>query len=120
MNMNNIFYDHLKHAQDVIAYLDSLQIDDEEKAELVNLIDEIYHHQILNLILNHLPKSDHQEFVALLLKAPNDPNHLNYLKAKITVDIEIEIQKHSERVKDELLKEIKKTQISKPTPRKRK
>lgn len=116
--MNNIFYDHLIHTQEVLDYLDSLQTEPEEKAELATLIDEIYHHHILNLILNHLPKSAHQEFVSLLLQNPNDPNHLTYLKTKISVDIEVEIQKHSERIKEDLIKEIKKTQIAKPFPRK--
>src|SRR3989344_2490410 len=106
--MSTLFFDYLIHDQEVIAFLDTHDIDPEEREELVSLIDEIYHHRILNLILSHLAKDLHDEFASLLQQNPSHPDILIYLKAKIPIDIEGEITKHSEKVKNELIGEITK------------
>lgn len=107
--MSKIFYDHLVVRQDVISQLDAYAMDAEEKEELVKLIDEHLHHQILNVILNHLPKDKHERFITHLTRAPHDPALLDYLKTHIAIDIETEIKSHAAKVKADLLSEIHKS-----------
>jgi hypothetical protein len=109
--MTKTFCDHLIYTTQVIAELDLHRMDAEERAELVELIDEIFHHHALNVIFNHLPKQFHDEFTDLLSSHPHDPRLIDYLKTKITIDIESEILTQSTRVKNDLLTEIKRAKI---------
>lgn len=109
--MAKIFYDHLIAYEETIALLETHNLDPEEKGELIRLIDSIYHHHLLNLILNYLPPSHHQEFMARLYQDPASPELLIFLKDSITVvDIELEIQKHGQKIKNDIVKEIQKSQ----------
>lgn len=113
--MSKLFFDHLIHFEEVVAFLDSHSLAEEEKSELVQIIDEIYHHHVLDLILTHLPKTHHEEFISRLHADPSHPDHLVYLKELTSVDIAAEIQAYSSRLRDELVAEIQKTQV--PTPK---
>lgn len=109
-----VFFDHLIDIQAITAELDVHDLDAEEKAELINLVDEIFHHHILNVVLNHLPEEYHAEFIARLHADPTHPDHLTYLKDHGTVNIEEEITKHTQRVKADLLNEIKRAKTHSP------
>jgi hypothetical protein len=106
--MSKVFYDNLISAEEVILHFDSYTIDPEEKQELILLVDEIFHHHVLNIILNLLPKQHHPEFVKLLSENPNHPGLLIFIKSKINIDVVEEIKKHNERIKNDLINEIKK------------
>jgi len=105
--MTVVFFDHLIDIETITAELDVHDLDAEEKAELIKLVDEIFHHHILNIVLNHLPQEHHAEFIARLHADPTHPDHLTYLKDHGASNIEEEITKHTRRVKADLLKEIK-------------
>lgn len=110
MSKAKLFYDHLIAYEETISILNIHDLDPDEKQELIQLIDEIFHHHLLNLILNYLPPHHHQEFLTLLSKDPSSPDLLIYLKSRITlVDIEIEIQKHGQKIKSDILKEVQKS-----------
>lgn len=100
--MTKIFYDHLVLREEVTIELDKYNLAREEKEELIQLVDETLHHQILNTILTHLPKEKHREFLEKFHKAPHDESLLKYIK-----DFEQEIVKEAQKIKRELLSEIK-------------
>jgi hypothetical protein len=107
--MSKIFYDHLIIREEITAQLDLHKIDPEEREELLEIIDETLHHATLNVILNHLPKEHHSEFMTRFHAAPHDESLLDYLQQKITTDIRSEIKLQAQKIKKEILQEIKKS-----------
>ncbi len=106
--MAKIFYDHLIVIEEVIAVLDEHKLDSEERKELLQLIDETLHHEILDVIFTHLPKEKHELFLTRFHQAPHDVKLLEFLQEVTAVDIEKEILKTANRVKRFALSEIKK------------
>lgn len=78
-----IFYDHLINISDIITEIDHLEITTNEKEDLANLVDATIHHQVMTVILNHLPEVHHQEFLERFQAKPHDPTLLDYLKARV-------------------------------------
>ena len=107
--MTKIFYDHLIIREEITAQLDLHKVDPEEREELLQLVDETLHHTTLNVILNHLPKEHHPEFMSKFHSAPHDESLLDYLQQKITADIQSEIKIQAAKIKKEILQEIKKS-----------
>ena len=105
--MAKIFYDHLVMREEIVKELDRYEIAVEERDELVQLVDETLHHHVLDVILTHLPKEKHQEFLTKFHDAPHDGKLLEYLRTETQIDIEEEIRKKAKTTKKELLAEIK-------------
>ena len=108
-SMSKIFYDHLVIREEIDFELNRFQIDPEEQEELINLIDQTLHHHILNIILNHLPKEKHPEFITRLHADPNDGTLIDYLKTHAHPEIEAEIRKQAVKIKKEILADLKKS-----------
>src|SRR5574340_239083 len=100
-----LFYDHLIVREEIVAELDNVSV--EEKEELLQLIEEHLDHRILNVILTHLPFEKHEHFLTSFHQAPHDKKLLDFLKKEVKADIEKEIREEGERVKKEILAEIK-------------
>ncbi len=105
--MAKIFYDHLVMRDEIVKELDRYEIAVEERDELVQLVDETLHHHVLDVILTHLPKEKHQEFLTKCHSAPHDEKLLEYLKTETQIDIEAEIRERAKITKKQLLAEIK-------------
>jgi len=101
------FYDHLVVRDELIVELDKHQLMVEEREELIMLIDENLHHQVLDVVLTHLPKDKHEHFFTKLQADPADETILVFLKESVEIDIEEEIKTRAKKVKYELLGEIK-------------
>jgi hypothetical protein len=110
--MSKTFADHLLNKHEIHAHLDLVISDPEEKAELINLIEDIFTHHLLDTSLQHLPKTHHNEFLELLKKDLSDPKILKFLKDKIEIDIEKEIDAMSKKVKKEILQDLHKSGFS--------
>jgi len=106
--MNN-FYHHLIHTDDVISEINLYDISVDDKDELVDLVQQIFHNHTFNLILSHLPKNKHSEFLSRFESVPHDLALLEFIKKEIKIDIEEAIKDQSEKIKKELLAEIKKS-----------
>lgn len=104
--MAKIFYDHLVFREEIDLELDQYDLSILERQELVSLIDETIHHEILDLILSNLPTERHEEFLDSLHLQPGNKNLLVYLNEQTGKDMEKMIQKHSQDLKKEILKEI--------------
>lgn len=107
--MSKIFYDYLIKIEEVLVELDGQELQVEERTELINLIDDTFHHHTLSLILSHLPTEHHEKFLARFHDSPQDPELLNFLKETITDDVEELIRKEAEKIKKEILKDIKRS-----------
>lgn len=103
------FFHHLVHIDDVVAQIDTYKIDPNDREELSQLVHQIFQNHTLNIILNHLPKDKHREFLDQFKLSPHDAALLDFLKKEIKLDIEAAIRSQSERIKKDLLSEIKKS-----------
>ena len=106
--MAQLFYDHLIVIEEVIAVLNEHNLTKEERAELLRLIDQTLHHEILDTIFTHLPKEHHETFLTRFHIAPHDAKLLEFLQEATSVDIEGEIFKTANRVKRHALSTIAK------------
>lgn len=109
--MSKVFYDHLILLEEVIAELDRYKLDPVERTELINLADQHLHHHVLNIILTHLPKDLHPEFLNRLQSAPHDQALMAFLKQEIKTDIESAIKVQAKKIKAEILIEITKAKL---------
>jgi 16S rRNA C967 or C1407 C5-methylase (RsmB/RsmF family) len=78
-----IFYDEIIQIGELMTHIQSLQIETEEKEELAQMVDETVHHEMLSVILTHLPEEHHEEFLERFQARPHDESLLAYLKAKV-------------------------------------
>lgn len=111
--MSKIWYDHLVLHEEVTVELDRYKLAPEEKTEIVNLIDQVLHHHVLNVILSHLPKEHHQAFISDFIQDPGSTKLLEFVKSRVTVDIESEIKKQADRIKKDILRDIQKSKSKK-------
>ena len=102
----SIFYDHLITLEDIEKELNSFEGSDEELHELWHVVDEILHHRILELLLDHLPRNHHEEFLSKFYLSPHDTALIRYLNEKIKEDIEELIRNEVKKVSLEIIKDI--------------
>lgn len=105
--MAKIFYDHLIIIEEVVAVLDEHDLPSDKRAEFLKLIDQTLHHEILDVILAHLPKSVHKTFLTQFHQTPHDPSLMNVLKEHSEIDIEKAILKRANATKKKLVRSIR-------------
>ena len=103
------FYDHLVVLDEITSELNVYDLPPEERIEILGLIHHTTHQHLLNVILNHLPKHHHENFLTKFQATPHDPELLAFLKREIKADIESEIKIQAVRIKKEILAEITKS-----------
>lgn len=107
--MAKTFADHLLNQHEIHLHLDLSVSDPQQKAELINLVDDIFTHHLLDTVLHHLPSKHHQDFIELLKQGLSDPKILDFLKSKIEIDIEHEIRTMAAKIKSEIKADIQKS-----------
>lgn len=105
--MSKIFFDDLVILDDVDKEIKNISETLEEKEELWRLVDEIVNHRVMIGILDHLPHEHHHEFLTNFYESPHNESHLTYLNERIEDKIEDVITKEIDKLKEELLQEIK-------------
>jgi hypothetical protein len=111
--MSKLYYDHLVILEDVEIELNQMGLDRSERAEIEDLIEETIHHRVLERVLQHLPQEHHEEFLGKFTKAPHDPSLIRYLDQKIEASVERHIKDEMEKLKKELLEDIRTSKKSK-------
>jgi hypothetical protein len=106
--MSTLFFDHLVIREEIEFTLNSYVISPDEREELIEIIDNTLTHHVLNVILNHLPKEKHAEFMSAFYDRPDDVAHLEYLKVYAHPQIEAEIKKQAAKIKADIVSEIHK------------
>lgn len=106
--MSHVFYDHLLPWEKINAFLLSLDISSEERHELLELIEEALHTEVLTVICTYLPREKHEEFIVLFHEEPHHEKHMHYLREHASSDVRIHIKSRSEEIVDELLEHLRK------------
>ena len=107
--MSKIFYDHLILIEEITSQFNHLDVD--QRQELEELVDQTFHHHVLDVILTNFPKEHHKDFLTRFHVAPHDEALMSYLEECIDTDIKAEIQKVAQKLKKDLLSEIKKSKL---------
>ena len=94
-----IFYDEIIQIGELMTHIQHLEIDTQEKEELAQMVDETVHHEMLSVILTHLPEEHHEEFLERFQAKPHDPNLLEYLKVKVE-GIEEKLERAGAEIRD--------------------
>jgi len=102
-----IFYDDLIVFEELEVEINKVSQSKEEKQELWQIVDEMIHHKVLDLVLSKLPKDQHQEFMDKFLAAPHDESLFDYLNAKIGDDVEKLIKKELDNLAKEILLSVR-------------
>jgi len=104
--MTKLFYDHLIIIEEIVEVLSSHTLTKIEREEILDLVDQALHQEILNTILIHLPKEKHEVFLQYMHAIPHSKKILEFLRNNTSVDIEKEILKTAGRVKGNVHKMI--------------
>jgi hypothetical protein len=105
--MSSIFWDNLILLPAVEAEIKTVAETEEEKHELWQIVDEIIHHRMLELILDVLNEEHHHEFLERFHQAPHDEMHFVYLEERVEGNIkELFIEKIKE-FEAEILRDIR-------------
>jgi hypothetical protein len=105
--MSKLFFDHLIVMEEVEVFVKKTAQTKEEREELWELIDEIIHHKVFDVILGQLPHEHHNEFLEKFHAHPHDESLIDYLKEKIGKNIEELIRQEIGGLSTELLESIK-------------
>ncbi len=104
--MSKLFFDHLLSLDKLDSEIKKIAKTQEEREELWLLVDEIIHHKVFEVILDKLPRDNHEEFLEMFHKAPHDENFLfGYLKQKIGNNIEEILREELGNITYEILKD---------------
>lgn len=102
-----LFYDHLVDKGEVLIVIESLEVPEDRKIHLKEMVDDILHHGILETVLQKLHPHHHDRFLKQMTEAPYDPKLLEYLKSHIDDQIEMEIESRSRSLITEILSDLK-------------
>ena len=86
--MSKLFYDHLIDFSELEKLVKKHVKDEESRHEIYQLIDEIVHHKVVGCILDRLPKDHHKEFLDHVHKHAHDEGIIDYLKERLSEDVE--------------------------------
>lgn len=99
------FYTHLLEINSLTVELNSLELKDDEKNHLANLIDSTFHNTILGCIFDKLEDKDKEIFLKML-SGSNHDKIWQFLNLKVK-GIEGEIKKTGLQLKQKMHKDIK-------------
>ena len=106
--MSKMFYEHLLILEDLWEEIGALSISAKEKNQLIETTEELFHYKVMTLILDHLPKVHHGDFLQRFTNIPHDTSHLQYLEEKVGVSIHHEIAVLAVGLKEEVRSVLKK------------
>lgn len=98
------FYSHLVETDSLFIELDKLELTEDDKANLVSLIDSNIHHAIVDAVLSELSAEDKKIFLTHVLSEEHDK--VWELLDKKVDNIENKITQAAESLKKELHKDI--------------
>ncbi len=104
-----IFYDHLVLREEITTELDKYELTVEQREDILTVVDQTLHHEVLDVILTSLPTEKHELFLKKFHQNPTDERLLDYLKGQVA-DIDEQIQNAAKKVKKEILAEIKRAE----------
>ena len=100
------FYTKLITIEPLLEEMNSLELSQEEREHLSELIDSSLHHAILDQILSNLSDEDKRVFLKRFSDDPEDTGLLEFLNQKVE-NIEDKIKKTSDELVNKMHKDIK-------------
>ena len=105
------FYGHLIEIESLTIELDSMILEDHQKHELAQLMDDNIHNVVMDAILSKLSEEDKSKF-ASIAHSEDHQKVWKFLKEKSS-DIEDEIKRAAGEFKKELHKDLKEAKTKK-------
>jgi hypothetical protein len=105
--MAKVFYDKLVALEHIEKEINKLAETKEEKEELWKIVDEYVHHRMLGCILGKLPHAHHEEFLAKFVEKPHSEGIFDFLRERITDDVETFLREEVYLIGSELMEVIK-------------
>lgn len=103
----SVFYDHLVGLDDIHNELADFDLSFKQHYDLLNLVDSILHHEVLNIILVILPADHHESFLKDFNNRPDDQEHLVFLR-QFDPEVDGKIVEAANRAKTKIKENIKK------------
>ena len=104
--MSKLFFDKIVSLEKLEREVAKIANSPEEKEKLWNLVDELVHHRVLDVVLDKLDHKHHEEFLVKLHHAPHDEHIIEYLEEKIKLDIKEFIRQETLSLAHEILEDI--------------
>lgn len=101
--MAQIFYDHLIDWEKLTQTLDNFDLEGEDRLELIEIVEQRLHTEVLVIILSSIPQHRHEEFIERFHAMPHDANHFEFLHAHASTPIEPAIRKRSSEIIEEFI-----------------
>ncbi|NTV31559.1 hypothetical protein HGA91_06305 [candidate division WWE3 bacterium] len=105
MKTANIFYHHLIDLSDVRKKLNELDLTEEDRVELLEIVLKTIHIELTHLILNELDSVHHEDFLLHLTERPHDHGLLVFLNRTID-DFEEKVTLLISRVKADFIESL--------------
>jgi hypothetical protein len=106
--MSKLFFDNLIELKTIEVEIKKSARSKEEQEELWMLIDEIFNHKVIEKILDHLPRENHEEFLEIFHKRPYDEEYIfAYLREKSGENIIDVLKRELTEISSTLLADIK-------------
>ncbi len=99
------FFSHLIEIESINKSLDEMDLSDEERLRLAELIDSSLHHTILDVILSELNDQDKRVFMQHITS--NDHDKIWQFLNKKVDDVEVKVKKVVEELKNQLHNDLK-------------
>lgn len=104
--MSRIFFDHLLNFEELQTLIGEVVASEEERHELMSLIDEIIHHRVLKCVFDHLPYDHHEEFLQMLHENPGDHLLIHFVNTRASIDLENILINKLENISKDLLASV--------------
>ncbi len=101
-----IFYDHFIDKTEVLNIVELSEDAPNIKGKTKQLVDDILHHGIIEVILEKLHPSKHQTLLLLIEERPYDPEILEYLHEHIGHEIEDIIAARAKELLEEIRQDL--------------
>ncbi|MFH1749996.1 MAG: hypothetical protein ABH837_03870 [bacterium] len=105
------FFSHLLDTDQLIMMVERLLEIEEEKLEILDMIDSTLHHRVIDKVLDELDDRHHELFMTEYSRDPGNEELLYFLKKHIP-DIEDKIQLESKATQSSLFEDIKKLEAN--------
>ncbi|KKS44002.1 MAG: hypothetical protein UV05_C0014G0002 [candidate division CPR1 bacterium GW2011_GWA2_42_17] len=101
-----IFYEQFLTLQNLENQLDSKDLADQGKDQLMQIVISSLHHEVITLILSELPLHSHQIFLLLIKTEPQNPKLWEWLEERIK-GIKEKIAEKITIIEQEFIEELK-------------
>lgn len=102
-----VFYSHLLvNYGELMAAVESLEISRSEKSKAVELIDQIIHHAVVDVILEYVDERHHHWILTRIKAAPEDPGILDLVSQLVEDDIELILKRRIMTIQLSLMEDL--------------